>query len=68
MTNDEADSKGEGPTKPVTATLDLYEAIEKGALSFQLVTALVSQDRAEHLAQTASVCTVSAIARPRAAW
>lgn len=31
LTNEEADSKGEGPKKPVTATLDLYEAIESGA-------------------------------------
>jgi hypothetical protein len=31
MTNEEADGKGSGPKKPVTATLDLYEAIEEGA-------------------------------------
>jgi catalase len=30
MTNEEADGKGSGPKKPVTATLDLYEAIEEG--------------------------------------
>jgi catalase len=30
MTNEEADAKGSGPKKPVTATLDLYEAIEEG--------------------------------------
>jgi catalase len=30
MTNEEADAKGSGPKKPVTATLDLYEAIEAG--------------------------------------
>eukprot|EP00208_Stichococcus_sp_RCC1054_P007127 CAMPEP_0206137762 /NCGR_PEP_ID=MMETSP1473-20131121/2828_1 /ASSEMBLY_ACC=CAM_ASM_001109 /TAXON_ID=1461547 /ORGANISM="Stichococcus sp, Strain RCC1054" /LENGTH=516 /DNA_ID=CAMNT_0053530991 /DNA_START=179 /DNA_END=1729 /DNA_ORIENTATION=+ len=30
LTNEEADGTGSGPKKPVTATLDLYEAIEKG--------------------------------------
>lgn len=30
MTNEEADSKGSGPVKPVTATTDLYDAIEAG--------------------------------------
>lgn len=32
MTNEEADSKGSGPVKPVTATTDLYDAIESGAI------------------------------------
>jgi hypothetical protein len=31
LTNEEADSKGSGPVKPVTATTDLYNAIEEGA-------------------------------------
>ncbi len=35
MTNEEADAKGSGPKKPVTATLDLYESIEEG-VSFSL--------------------------------
>jgi catalase len=30
LTNEEADSKGSGPVKPVTATTDLYNAIEEG--------------------------------------
>ena len=33
MTNEEADQAGSGPTKPVTATLDLYTAIEEGAVA-----------------------------------
>lgn len=30
MTNEEADNAGSGPTKPVTATLDLYDSIDEG--------------------------------------
>lgn len=30
LTNEEADSLGSGPVKPVTATTDLYDAIEEG--------------------------------------
>lgn len=32
MTNEEADAKGSGPVKPVTATTDLYDAIEAGEM------------------------------------
>lgn len=35
LTTEEADDVGFGPTKPVTATLDLYEAIEKGEPSYK---------------------------------
>lgn len=30
LTNEEADAKGSGPMKPVTATVDLYDSIEDG--------------------------------------
>lgn len=50
MTTEEADAAGSGPTKPVTATLDLYEAIEKGEFpSWTLHVQTMKEDKADEL-------------------